>query len=399
MKLTKHIIGIVLVAALSIGTFVTATPAIAASVKPGSSCAKAGTTSLLKVKGIQTKFTCVKSGKKLVWSKGTLVVPSKSIAIGEPNPSAPLPAISINNLDTKQIRALAYIEVAREMAENMAFLPTITYIVGPSLTKAKVDAEKAGLNRAASFWSDIYKPDSIYIGYFAEKDVDWVDKAFCDGAGYCPVSGTGAPLVSEQIKNDGKMFCNFAQATRGSKGQFFDQCLGVGSDDFKSAQTGPHEYTHFAQAGASSIDVPNWWVEGSAAYFGGALGAYNGSKLPAIMDKMINIDSRNYVEQDLTIIDPKSEASVFDGFKFTYRRGSPPTPGSRWMLAHVSYYPGALATEAMVALWGMDRLKTFMTSLKTGNFDDRFEEAFGVKTDVFYMAVAKYVVAMYAQGR
>ena len=116
MKLTKHIIGIVLVAALSIGTFVTATPAIAASVKPGSSCAKAGTTSLLKVKGIQTKFTCVKSGKKLVWSKGTLVVPSKSIAIGEPNPSAPLPAISINNLDTKQIRALAYIEVAREMA-------------------------------------------------------------------------------------------------------------------------------------------------------------------------------------------------------------------------------------------------------------------------------------------
>jgi len=39
------------------------------AVKQGSSCKKAGTTST--VNGL--KYTCVKSGKKLVWSKGVKV--------------------------------------------------------------------------------------------------------------------------------------------------------------------------------------------------------------------------------------------------------------------------------------------------------------------------------------
>ena len=39
------------------------------AVKQGSSCKKAGTTST--VNGL--KYTCIKSGKKLVWSKGVKV--------------------------------------------------------------------------------------------------------------------------------------------------------------------------------------------------------------------------------------------------------------------------------------------------------------------------------------
>jgi len=41
-----------------------------AAIKAGASCKKAGQTSTVAGK----KYTCVKSGKKLVWNKGVVVV-------------------------------------------------------------------------------------------------------------------------------------------------------------------------------------------------------------------------------------------------------------------------------------------------------------------------------------
>ena len=375
--------------ALALSCLSMPTIANAATAKAGATCSKVGVTSVVKLKTTQTKFTCVKSGKKLVWNKGVV----SSIA-----PKVVLKPISLSNLDTRQVRALAYKEFARELKENSSFLPSIAYLVGPSLTQSRVDLEKAGLNMAATFWSDIYKPTDVYIGYFTENDVDWVDKAFCEGAGYC-VGGPGnqSRAVSEQIQGQGSG-CNFAAATRGSKGQFFYQCLREEANVLKDKQTSPHEYTHFAQIFVSGFDTPNWWLEGSAAYFGGAIGAFDGTALPATMDDMIYVDSFNYLRQNLFKIDPFSPESVAKGFKYTYRKATPQGDSS-WLLAHVSYYPGALATESMVALWGMDKVKQFMIDLKGNDFDTVFEKSFGVTTDIFYNAVSKYVVAMLDEAR
>lgn len=398
MKRTKHSRGLAAALALAIACLGTSSVASAAA-KAGSSCSKAGLTTVVKSQTKQTKFTCIRSGKKLVWNKGVVSkVAAKPIATREPTPAAEVKPISLANLDPKQVRVLAYKEVTRELAENSAFLPSITYLVGPSLSPERVGQEKTALGRAASFWSDIYRPNDIYIGYFAEKDVDWVDKAFCEGAGYCPSNGGNSLVISEQIKADAVKFCNFAAARQTPKGPFFNQCLGVGSDSVGSRQTGPHEYTHFAQIGASRMDVPNWWKEGSASYFGASLGLYEKGEVPQAMDSVLFTASYNYIGQTFIAIDPKSPESVKAGFKFTYQQLGPPTPGSRWIFAHVSYYPGALATEAMVALWGMDKVKTFMTALKTGDFDATFANTFGVNIEDFYDAASKYVVAMYAKA-
>lgn len=399
ISVKKHV-GAVALGALLVAGLTGVTGAAAAAPKAGAVCSKAGITSVVKATKQQTKFTCVKSGKKLVWNKGVVTkVVAKPIAVGEPNPSRPREPISLENLDINQVRALAYKEFTRELNENSAFLPEITYLLGPSLSKDRIDREKKGLNTAAAFWSDIYKPFSAYIGYFTETDLDWVDKAFCDGAGYCSGgAGNWNTAISEQIKLDPSGNCNFAAATRGVKGQFFYQCLGIGSNGLKNKQTGAHEYTHFAQSYVHGFSAPNWWIEGSAAYFGGAIGAIDGTVLPKDMDEMINTDSYNYVRQDLIKIDPTSAKSVYEGFMFTYQ-SVPYVPGARYVLAHVSYYPGALATEAMVALWGMDKVKQFMIDLKGQDFDTTFEKSFGVSTKVFYTAVSKYVVAMYDDGR
>ncbi len=59
-------------------------PAQAAAPKAGAACAKAGITQVVKAGTKSTKFTCVKSGKKLVWNKGVVTIAKPAPA---PKPS------------------------------------------------------------------------------------------------------------------------------------------------------------------------------------------------------------------------------------------------------------------------------------------------------------------------
>ena len=54
-----------------------------AAVKPGDQCKKVGMTSTAK----NLKFTCIKSGKKLVWSKGVQVKKSSPTPVATPAPT------------------------------------------------------------------------------------------------------------------------------------------------------------------------------------------------------------------------------------------------------------------------------------------------------------------------
>ncbi len=62
-----------------------------AAVKAGDSCKKAGVTATTNGK----KFTCVKSGKKLVWNKGITIAKPKPAEIPTPVPTVePTPSAS-----------------------------------------------------------------------------------------------------------------------------------------------------------------------------------------------------------------------------------------------------------------------------------------------------------------
>jgi hypothetical protein len=77
------------------------------TAKAGASCAKLKATSIVKGK----KFTCVKSGKKLVWDKGVLV----KALVTKPKPANPTVLIVCPKVDTadqsgiSQVRADALI--------------------------------------------------------------------------------------------------------------------------------------------------------------------------------------------------------------------------------------------------------------------------------------------------
>ncbi len=87
-------------------------PASASSVKPGAKCGKHKATTT--VKGI--KYTCIKSGNKLIWSKG---VPVKKAAALKPGVCPPRAAAD-KEPGITQIRANTLIGMSEMAAEECA---------------------------------------------------------------------------------------------------------------------------------------------------------------------------------------------------------------------------------------------------------------------------------------
>ena len=128
----KRSLSFLLVAALCVAVVPDAS---ALTVKAGAKCTKIKATSVVKGK----KYTCIKSGKKLIWNKGVAVKPVSKptskpspavtpIAIGDPigaiggsTPGLICPTPDVADLEgISQIRADALVGMSESMAEECA---------------------------------------------------------------------------------------------------------------------------------------------------------------------------------------------------------------------------------------------------------------------------------------
>ena len=92
-----------------------------AAIKAGSKCAKAGATSTSAGK----KYTCIKSGKKLIWNKGVMIKQASSVVAGV----CP-PPIAADKTEITQVRANALITMSEDLAEQCAASLDWEYRVG-----------------------------------------------------------------------------------------------------------------------------------------------------------------------------------------------------------------------------------------------------------------------------
>lgn len=94
--------------------------ASAATAKSGATCTKQKATSIVKGK----KFTCIKSGKKLIWDKGVVVKATVTKPSPTPNNSIPLSACpkldSADQSGISQLRANALIGMSESNAKQCA---------------------------------------------------------------------------------------------------------------------------------------------------------------------------------------------------------------------------------------------------------------------------------------
>ena len=135
--------------ALSIPT--TATAATKAEAK----CQKVGVKSVVGAK----TFTCIKSGKKLVWNKG-VVISTKT-----PNKTTPPMSAGVK----AALDSLAQFPKSKETPQ------ALTYYFGPNAEKDISDQIVKNAEVTMKFFVDFYQDSKPYpIFYGSEKDVDWI---------------------------------------------------------------------------------------------------------------------------------------------------------------------------------------------------------------------------------
>lgn len=367
----------------------------AAAVKAGGTCKSVGQIS--KQKGLQ--YTCVKSGKKFVWSKG--------VKIAKPTPTFPTPKeaitaptpLTIDNLDFEQVYQKSRAEVAKYVASGVSDAAAINYFVGANVDAWRIEIAKKEVESAVKLWSSFFKPAKVSIVWYSSKDLAWAKTTY-DAAG----GNSASPYNG--MNSCTRSYCGNASASIGGGGSFlFEQGLEFVDQGLWNRSTAAHEYTHLAQYGlsttANSGAMPWWSVEGGAQFYGEAIGytPFDSSKTTRSgIHTQYTSDSQAYVsalfpEQSIKSVFLKNDPQAIK----VLMKSIESRTNSAGALG-LSYLLGSYATEVLVALYGHEKMANFYSSFATStNYEANFIRVFGITPDTFYGKLAPYLLAMAAE--
>ena len=142
-----------------------------AAAKAGAKCKKEG----LKTVVGKTTFTCIKSGKKLVWAKGV----SSNSASGKTSPSAaPTPSqTQTPNVTPSTVRAgvKAVLDSFAQFPKSKDAPQEISFIFGPNADKDTSDLIVKNATATMGLFVDFYQDSKAYpIFYGSNEDLEWV---------------------------------------------------------------------------------------------------------------------------------------------------------------------------------------------------------------------------------
>jgi len=256
---------IILISALIASLSLPLVPASAA-VKAGSVCKKAGITSVVSSK----TYTCIKSGKKLVWNKG----------VTKSTKAIPVAPTSFSNLYQNRdgISYAAWKSTAEAIATGKSNVVNLQIYIGPNTASPKYKTPEIAIGLVSQAFSKYKTPEDIHVIQYSVVDIKWAEdkvKSIIDIADYNELNrNENGRLVDS---NCGQTDCYGAKqvSTRSGvafvlqgvpKGEYFDPLV---SARFELGQLDAHEFTHAMQrATITGVQTKgwlnNWIVEGSA---------------------------------------------------------------------------------------------------------------------------------------
>lgn len=357
--------------------------------KAGTSCKKVGTTTTANGK----KFTCVKSGKRLIWKKGVKVsVPRPSATptpAASPTPTVtatPTPSVTPTptpeakpfipwsvDVTAKQVSDAAQ-KSFRDWAAAQAGKPVdhqffIQDGVLPNRAKSLAAADKTG----TQLFSQFFSTKSITV---IGRTEEWVvQKLNSLGGNFNSCSINYVP---------GLDYCWDAQSLQGmvvlTDAAFNPSDLGGDGSSLLA-----HEYFHLIQyqlsnsarkhtirdgSAATAHLFPAWFAEGTAEFAGFSIAA-------------LAMDSQYWqgraAMNTYGIGDPTANRNALvDAEIRTYTGTQPNGPVNPYMI-------GRTATEYLVASAGFQAmLDVWLTFKETKNFEKSFEKAIGITKEEFY---------------
>ena len=339
-----------------------------AAVKAGGTCTQAGITSVASSK----TYTCIKSGKKLVWNKGVVVAASNPTPAATPTTAAnyatlwekyswvkPTSASSVASAATDKFKA--YVAVTRTNSTVIK----IAAQDGSDQTLFGWVKDGANLVSKAFDYPKLSKPFLEVIAI----DRAWLEKTYIEN-GYS----------ENEAKNDrGRAFADGAPAFGGSTTNTYNSGVIrknnlLVNDKLGMMQMAGHEFFHAVQerisGGVPSPDglglAPQWFWEGPATFVGLQTASYLGWASYTTEGREMAVARSNQLSTKSSQL---SEA--------TKNTGAPDAPDP--------YGIGAIATEFLVANVGIEKFMEVYKNLgKKKKFADAFKTATGVELTDFY---------------
>jgi len=377
--MVKRTLSTLLSIALVIAPF---SQANAATAKAGSTCTKLKATSIVKGK----KFTCIKSGKKLVWDKGVMVKP----------PTTPITKLPEDIGVQKAFEALATI------AKSVIVKPTdIKSVASSKVDTVSIAEIENRYSFVASFFDDLLPANTpVTLVISTNEEIEWA------GSQLAKLNGNSFTEWLNFFKNPSLSSPCGPYYSAGSNGKTLDKrilnnyslfgksCPSQLPADENFKTTVEHEWVHNVQNAVSfSFDqnlnpvkqnMPCWFKEGQAVFYGSVLGYrndYNGylnvRKWNLKNDIYGNAQNRPDVSQTLQKLDESYDV---------YRCGN-----------DGGYSIGSIAVEKMVLLKGHTGVIAFMKELKNQtSWQEAFEVVYGIDGDQWIATVGKDIAKEYS---
>ncbi len=396
-----------------------AAPVQAATPKAGAKCTKVGATATAAGK----KFTCVKSGKKLVWNKGVAIKKPSPVATPTPSPSpspfpepTPIPTPSATPTPTPTPTVKPWIpppaptdwKVVVQNADGIAYwawkksaekielssskLGVVEILMGPNVV-VNNPVPLVALNLVSRLSANYEEPKKIVMVYAGEKDIEWGQKQvdeFCVGrsCGY-DVSGEAKKACNIPVTPCWGGFALRNNRTNTPLIYMTASEWGKTDPGHTSGTLEAHEYFHTVQdllLAKSSLDaVPRWFTEGSASWVQRATVFHS--------DFEKYKDQRNSDNNDSLSRNKRTAAWLEKFLDPDYTTGWDKWNGSEydpWAI----YDVGSLATEVMVAIGGPDKfLDLFKVTGSGKSFAQAFESIYGISWREGAKIIANAIVA------
>ena len=369
-----------------------------AAVKPGTACKKLGQTRISSGK----KYTCIKSGKKLVWDKGVVLMPSPKptnsptpapselptqTQTPAPSPSpTPTPPKNFSDLQSNLagISYFAWLEGNKKMSSNKQVNLNIVKFVGPHTKPLNLFSEKSIAN-AALFYSNFDQVKNLYVIQFNNEDISWAQTQFekyqdqtwrsdfkQSAQNQCPDVRCRNAMAQINNSKDGILMM----------GESADLPL-IESDGESeiihfNGMAEVHEYTHTVQlknSGVAEIGyLPPFFVEGLAVWTGNAV--VNSNDYSKYLEFRKNDTFHLYQQKELYT---KEWLTKFLNPNATFIKGNDNSLYWNQFENFRRYDIGELVMEMLVSLKGADSLMNIFAEIGKGNtFLAAFQNEYGI---------------------
>ena len=371
-----------------------------------------------KVTYLNKSYTCIKSGKKLVWNKGVVVVKPTPAATGSASPTpsptptptetpiliptptptpTPTPSPTFKDLTFSNISdnvdAIAfnvYSKYKTLMATDYKSSIKVNTIVGPNTVPVNNNIA-AAYQIASKIFQNFKQPDEVFAIFYNFADKEWAKTQVAAKAGQNIADfqfGYSCPNASRcwdgsaSVTLDWKAIAHFGSSDPG----------GAVAIAQRNGEIQIHEFTHsvsffqlYPVKGNYYNLTPDWFAEGHASFTGKLGGSTSFEDYKSLRNEAI---MRNGPFPDIKDYKPENILRFYESFS--------KYPEVSTIQRFYLYTLGWSTIEALAAIGGIDSpMNLFVETTKGSTFKQAFKKTYGIEWDAAAPILAEVVSKQY----